>query len=80
MDKVRQASQFMGRILFTQCCELIQPASSRGPSPNLVFGEPSESFILKGTDILIASLLSELSYLASSITPHVQTVEMATSL
>lgn len=76
MEKVRQASQSMGRMLFTQCTEIINPATSRGLSPNLVFGEPSESFVFKGTDILIASLLSELGYLANPITPHVQTAEM----
>lgn len=71
MEKVRQAAQLMGRMLFVQCTELINPAMSRGLSPNLVFTEPSESFVFKGTDILIASLLSELGYLANPITPHV---------
>ena len=60
MDKVRQAGPFIGRMLFWQCSELIHPATSRGLSPNLVFGEPSESFNFRATDILIASLLSEL--------------------
>ena len=76
MEKVRQATQSMGRMLFTQCTELINPATSHGLPPNLVFGEPSESFIFKGTDILIASLLSELGYLANPVTPHVQSAEM----
>lgn len=76
MEKVRQGAQSIGRMLFTQCTELINPATSRGLPPNLVFAEPSESFVFKGTDILIASLLSELGYLANSVTPHVQTAEM----
>ena len=76
MEKVRQAAQSMGRMLFTQCTELINPAMSRGLPPNLVFAEPSESFVFKSTDILIASLLSELGYLANPIVPHVQTAEM----
>lgn len=76
MEKVRQAAQLMGRMLFVQCTELINPATSRGLPPNLVFTEPSESFVFKSTDILIASLLSELGYLATPITPHVQTAEM----
>ncbi len=76
MEKVRQAAQSMGRMLFVQCTELINPATSRGLPPNLVFTEPSESFVFKSTDILIASLLSELGYLANPVTPHVQTAEM----
>lgn len=76
MEKVRQAAQLMGRILFVQCTELINPATSRGVPPRLVFTEPSESFVFQSTDILIASLLSELGYLANPITSHVQTAEM----
>jgi len=76
MEKARKAAQATGRMLFTQCTELINPATSRGLPPNLVFAEPSESFVFKGTDILIASLLSELGFLANPVTPHVQTAEM----
>ena len=76
MEKVRQGAQLLGRMLFVQCTELINPATSRGLTPNLVFSEPSESFVFKSTDILIASLLSELGYLSNPVTPHVQTAEM----
>lgn len=76
MEKVRQGAQLMGRMLFVQCTELINPATSRGLPPNLVFMEPSESFVFKSTDILIAALLSELGYLGNPVTPHVQTAEM----
>ena len=76
MEKIRQGAQLIGRMLFVQCTELINPATSRGLPPNLVFAEPSESFVFKSTDILIASLLSELGYLANPVTPHVQTAEM----
>ena len=75
-EKIRQVAQTLGRLLFTQCTELINPATSRGLPPNLVAGDPSESFIFKGTDILIASLLSELGFLANPISPHVQSAEM----
>ena len=75
-EKIRQAAQILGRLLFTQCTELINPATSKGLPPNLVVTEPSESFIFKGTDILIASLLSELGFLTNPIPPHVQSAEM----
>ena len=76
VEKIRQSAQSIGRLLFTQCTELINPATSRGLPPNLVAAEPSESFIFKGTDILIASLLSELGFLANPVGSHVQTAEM----
>lgn len=76
MEKIRQSTQSIGRILFAQCTELIIPATSRGLPPNLAVEEPSESFIFKGTDILIASLLSELGFLSNPVASHVQTAEM----
>jgi len=76
MEKTRQAIQSVGRMLFAQCTELINPVTNRGLPPNLVAGEPSESFIWKGTDIMIAALQSELGYLANPVGSHVQTAEM----
>ncbi|KAL8658976.1 MAG: hypothetical protein Q9202_007336 [Teloschistes flavicans] len=76
VEKIRQSAQSVGRLLYTQCNELINPATSRGLPPNLVAAEPSESFIFKGTDILIASLLSELGFLSNLVASHVQTAEM----
>ena len=76
VEKIRQSAQSVGRLLFTQCTELINPTTSRGLPPNLVATEPSESFIFKGTDILIASLLSELGFLSNPVASHVQTAEM----
>ena len=76
VEKIRQSAQSMGRLLFAQCTELINPATSRGLPPNLVAAEPSESFIFKGTDILIASLVSELGFLSNPVASHVQTAEM----
>ncbi|KAL8925534.1 MAG: hypothetical protein Q9208_003425 [Pyrenodesmia sp. 3 TL-2023] len=74
--KIRHAAQPLGRLLFAQCTELINPATSRGLAPNLVAAEPSASFLFKGIDILVAALLSELGFLAAPVSPHVQTAEM----
>ena len=76
MEKTRRACQTIGQMLFTQCTELINPATNRGLSPNLVVDEPNESFMWKGTDILIAALQSELGFLSNSVECHVQPAEM----
>lgn len=76
MEKLRQACQSIGRMLSVQCTELINPVTNRGLPPNLVADEPSESFIWKGTDIMVAALQSELGFLANPVGTHVQTAEM----
>ena len=76
MEKTRQACQSIGRMLFAQCTELINPVTNRGLPPNLVVDEPSESFIWKGTDVMVAALASELGFLANPVGSHVQTAEM----
>ena len=76
MEKVRQGCQTIGRMLSVQCTELINPATNRGLPPNLVVDEPSESYLWKGTDIMVAALQSELGFLANPVGSHVQTAEM----
>lgn len=76
MEKTRQGCQTLGRMLTVQCTELINPTTNRGLPPNLVVNEPSESFIWKGTDIMIAALQSELGFLANPVGSHVQSAEM----
>lgn len=76
MEKTRQSLQTIGRMLFAQCTEMINPATNRGLPPNLVAGEPSKSFIWKGTDIMIAALQAELGFLANPVGTHVMTAEM----
>ena len=76
MEKSRQSLQTIGRMLFAQCTELINPATNNGLPPNLVAEEPSQSFIWKGTDIMIAALQAELGFLANPVGSHVQTAEM----
>ena len=63
-------------MLFTQCTELISPATNRGLPPNLVADEPSESFITKGMDLMVAALQAELGFLANPVGSHLQTAEM----
>ncbi|CRG87519.1 Phenylalanine ammonia-lyase [Talaromyces islandicus] len=75
MEKARQGIQGIGRMLFSQCTEIINPATNRGLPPNLVAEDPGISLIFKGTDLHIASLAAELGFLASPVN-HVQTAEM----
>lgn len=72
---MRQGCQSLGRMSFVQCTELMNPSTNRGLPPNLVVDEPSESFLWKGVDIMIAALQSELGFLAHPVN-HVQTAEM----
>ncbi|KAL8668542.1 MAG: hypothetical protein Q9168_006834 [Polycauliona sp. 1 TL-2023] len=76
MEKVRQAIQSIGRMLFSQCTELINPATNRGLPPNLTAEDPSSSFVMKAVDIMTAALQSELGFLANPVGSHVQTAEM----
>lgn len=76
MEKTRNVIQSIGRLLFAQCTELMNPVFSNGLPPNLSADEPSESFFLKGVDISVAALQSELSLISTSVVSHVQNAEM----
>ena len=75
MEKTRQGVQSLGRMLFAQCTELMNPATNHGLPPNLAPDEPSQSFLMKGVDIMVAALQAELGFLANPVN-HVQTAEM----
>lgn len=75
MEKTRQAMQTIGRMLFTQCTEIINPVTNRGLPPNLVAEDPSTSSVFKGPDIQLAALQAELGFLAGPVN-HVQSAEM----
>ena len=76
MEKTRSAMQAIGRMLFAQCTELINPSLNNGLPPNLTADEPSQSFLLKGVDISVAALQAELGLLANPVQPHMQNAEM----
>ena len=75
-EKTRLALQTIGQMLFTQCTELMNPATNRGLPSNLVADEPGESFIFKGIDIMVAALQSELGFLSNPAGTYVQPAEM----
>ena len=76
MGKTCRSLQIVGRILFVQCTELINPSLNNGLPSELDADEPSQSFFMKGVDISIAALQAELGFLANPVASHVQTAEM----
>ncbi|KAI1278958.1 phenylalanine ammonia-lyase [Xylaria sp. FL0933] len=76
VEKLRQGLQSLGRMIFTQAAELVNPATSRGLPPNLASDDPSSSYLFKGIDVMTAALTSELGFLANPVGSHVQTAEM----
>jgi phenylalanine ammonia-lyase len=76
MEKTRSSMQMMGKLLFAQCTELVNSQMNRGLPPNLCADDPSLSYTCKGLDINMAAYMSELAYLAHSVSSHVQSAEM----
>jgi phenylalanine ammonia-lyase len=76
MEKTRLSLQMIGKLLFAQTSELINPDLSNGLPPNLSADDPSLSFTMKGVDINMAAYMSELAFLAAPVSAHVQSAEM----
>ncbi|EKM50738.1 uncharacterized protein PHACADRAFT_213633 [Phanerochaete carnosa HHB-10118-sp] len=76
MEKTRLAVYHIGKLLFAQCTELINPAMNRGLPPNLAATDPSHNYFAKGIDIHTAAYVSELGYLANPASTHIQSAEM----
>ena len=76
MEKTRVAIHHIGKLLFAQCTELLNPTMNRGLPPSLAATDPSLNYHAKGLDIAAAAYVSELGYLASSVSTHVQSAEM----
>lgn len=76
MEKTRLALQMVGKLLFAQCSEIINPMLNNGLPPNLAADEPSLSYTCKGIDTSMAAYMSELAFLANPVSSHVQSAEM----
>ncbi|MCJ1388064.1 hypothetical protein MMC18_000908 [Xylographa bjoerkii] len=76
MEKVRLGIQTIGQMLFAQCTEIINSKLNNGLPPNLVADEPSQSWLMKPVDIMIAALQSELGFLSNPAGTHVLSAEM----
>ncbi|KAH9046856.1 phenylalanine ammonia-lyase [Lactarius hengduanensis] len=76
MEKTRLALHHIGKLLFAQSAELVNPAMNRGLPPSLAASDPSLNYHGKGVDIAVAAYVSELGYLASPVSTHIQSAEM----
>lgn len=76
MEKTLSTMQMIGKMLFSQSSEILNPSLSNGLPPNLCTDDPSLSFAFKGIDINMAAYTSELGYLNHPVSNHVQSAEM----
>ncbi|KAI9508550.1 phenylalanine ammonia-lyase [Russula earlei] len=76
MEKTRLALHHIGKLLFSQSTELVNPTMNRGLPPSLAATDPSLNYHGKGIDIAVAAYVSELGYLASPVSTHIQSAEM----
>ncbi|KAF5316942.1 hypothetical protein D9611_003991 [Ephemerocybe angulata] len=76
MESTRLSLHHLGKILFAQCAELMNPATNRGLPPSLAATDPSLNYHCKGLDIGTAAYVAELGYLASPVSTHIQSAEM----
>ncbi|KAF7969500.1 hypothetical protein HWV62_27198 [Athelia sp. TMB] len=56
MERTRLALHHIGKLMFAQCTELINPSMNRGLAPNLAATDPSLDYHCKGIDIAVAAL------------------------
>lgn len=76
MEKTRLALHHIGKLLFAQTAELVNPQQNRGLPPSLAATDPSHNYHGKGIDIAAAAYVGELGYLANPVSTHVQSAEM----
>lgn len=76
MEKTRLSLHHFGKLLFTQCAELMDPTMNRGLPPNLAATDPSLDYHGKGIDIATAAYVAELGFLANPVSTHIQSAEM----
>jgi phenylalanine ammonia-lyase len=76
LEKSRLALHHIGKLLFTQHTELLNPLMNRGLPPSAASTDPSLNYHCKGVDIACAAYLAELGHVASPVSTHVQSAEM----
>ncbi len=75
MDKTRLAIQMIGRMLWSQVSEIINPSTNNGLEANLN-ASAQENYTMKGIDINMSAYMSELAALAHPVSAHIMSAEM----
>ena len=76
MDQLRQSLQLCGKLLFALMSEVTDVSINNGLTPNLCGGDPRVNMGFKGTEIAMASYMSELDSLTNPLTNHVLSAEI----
>lgn len=75
MEKALLAIQMIGRMLWSQVTEMINPATNNGLEANLN-ASADVNFTMKGIDINMSAYMSELAALTHPVSAHVMSAEM----
>ncbi|KAF9070284.1 L-Aspartase-like protein [Rhodocollybia butyracea] len=75
MDTVRHVMLGIGKLLYAQHTELLNPMLNRGLPPDCAAGEPNLDYGLKSSDLCCAAYLSEIGFLSGSFLPHINSTE-----
>lgn len=75
MEKALLAIQMIGRMLWSQVTEMINPATNNGLEANLN-SSAEVNFTMKGIDINMSAYMSELAALTHPVSAHVMSAEM----
>ncbi|KAK1222070.1 Protein pal1 [Marasmius sp. AFHP31] len=76
MEKTRLSLHHIGKLIFSQSTEVLNPTMNRGLPPSLAATDPSLNYHVKGVDIATAAYVAELGFLASPVSTHIQSAEM----
>ncbi|KAJ7587017.1 L-Aspartase-like protein [Mycena floridula] len=76
MEKARLSLHHIGKLLFAQSTELLNPTMNNGLPPSMAASDPSLNYHAKGIDIATAAYMSELGFLANPVSTHIQSAEM----
>lgn len=76
MEKTRLSLAHIGKLMFAQCTELLNPSMNNGLPPSLAATDPSLNYHGKGIDIATAAYCAELGHLAAPVSTHIQSAEM----
>lgn len=76
MEKTRLSLAHLGKVVFAQFTEMLNPCLNRGLPPSAAATDPSLNYYAKGLDIAAAAYVAELNYLASPVSVHCVAAEM----